>query len=74
LANVLFMPSGGTMVKIRRHESGPGNVGYWHLADALGQRYLYVNGVPDSEQPLVGRGCNLYVSPDSLDQRLEGLV
>ena len=49
LANVLFMPSGGTMVKIRRHESGPGNVGYWHLADALGQRYYYVNGVSNSE-------------------------
>lgn len=61
LANAVFMPAGAHLIELRRKEHGTTNVGFWHLADALDQSFLYFNGEPDSDQPLVGQGCNLSI-------------
>jgi capsular polysaccharide biosynthesis protein len=61
LANCIFMPDSSKVTELRKKENGPHNVGYWHLADTLGKRYFYFNGTPDSDLPLVGRGCNLTI-------------
>jgi capsular polysaccharide biosynthesis protein len=68
LANCIFMHPGSNVIEIRRKENGPHNVGYWHLADSLDQRYYYFNGTPDSDKPLVGQGCNLTVSLNEFEQ------
>ncbi len=61
LANCIFMPPEGKVIELRKREFGATNVGYWHLAESVGQQYYYFNGAPDSEKPLVGRGCNLTI-------------
>lgn len=58
LTNCLFMHPGGNVVELRKNEV---NVGYWFLADSLKHNYYYYNGIPDSEQSLIGRGCNLEI-------------
>ncbi len=72
LTNACFMPS-GAVIELRRYEKGPSNVGYWHLADALGLKYYFMNGVPDSEASLVGRGCNLVIPVDRFKNFLESV-
>lgn len=58
LTNCIFMKPGGNVVELRKREK---NYGYWHLAGSLGHKYYYYDGIPDSEQSLIGRGCNLTV-------------
>lgn len=70
LANALFMPAGSKVVELRRKENGTTNVGFWHLADALDQSFYYFNGRPDSEQPLVGKGCNLFISTSDFEKQV----
>ncbi|MBI5370451.1 MAG: glycosyltransferase family 61 protein [Sphingobacteriales bacterium] len=67
LANCIFMQEGSKLIELRKKENGPLNVGYWHLADAVGQKYYYFNGKPDSNLPLVGSGCNLTIDPGILE-------
>lgn len=64
LTNAAFMQTGTKLVELRRKEHGPSNVGYWHLANSLGLDYYYFNGIPDSDLPLVGRGCSLHIDLD----------
>ena len=67
LTNCLFMPPGGTVIELLKREP---NHGYWHLASSLGHQYFYLHGTPDSELSLIGKGCNLTVSPTELDRLL----
>lgn len=73
LANACFMPAGSGLVEFRRNEKSATNVGYWHLSDALGLNYYYLNGNPDLNSSIVGRGCNLNISISSLDAMLQSL-
>jgi hypothetical protein len=68
LANCIFMPPGSRVIELRRKENGPHNVGYWHLADSLDHQYYYFNGTPDSDLPLVGKGCNLVIPIKNFEQ------
>lgn len=61
LTNCIFMPPGSKVIELRKIENGPANVGYWLLADSLDHKYYYYNGIPDSNKPLVGKGCNLSI-------------
>jgi hypothetical protein len=70
LTNCIFMKPESKVVEIRRYENGPTNVGYWHLAESLGQQYYYYNGTPDSDQTIVGRGCNITVDLDDFEQKI----
>ncbi|MBI5857855.1 MAG: glycosyltransferase family 61 protein [Sphingobacteriales bacterium] len=70
LANCIFMHPGGNVIELRKKENGPSNVGFWHLADSLGHRYYYFNGIPDSAKPLVGRGCNLTIPVNEFDESI----
>lgn len=67
LTNSLFMPPGGSVVELRKREK---NYAYWHLADALGHKYFYYHGTPDSEMSLIGRGCNLTIDLKEFEDRL----
>jgi hypothetical protein len=49
------------VVELRKKENRSSNVAYWHLADCLGHKYYYFNGIPDNDRPLVGHGCNLNI-------------
>lgn len=71
LTNGIFIRQGGLMIEICKRER---NYGYWHLADSVGLRYQYFHGVPDSEDTLIGRGCNLTVDLAELDERLAGAL
>ena len=66
LANCLFMHP-GTVVELKKREP---NHGYWHLAAALDHRYYYYNGVPDSNESLIGSGCNLTIPVDDFEQKI----
>lgn len=70
LTNCFFMHPVSKVVELRRREGGGTNVGYWHLADSLGHRFYYYNGITDSDQPLVGRGCNLTIPPSDFEQKI----
>ena len=70
LTNCIFMQPDSNIIELRRKENGPTNVGYWHLADSLSQKYYYYNGVPDSNKPLVGRGCNLTIALDDFEDKI----
>lgn len=70
LTNCILMPPGGNVIEFRKKENGPFNVGYWHLATSLNHNYYYYNGTPDSEQPLVGRGCNLIIDINDFEKRV----
>ncbi len=61
LTNCIFMQPGKNVIELRRKENAPSNVGYWHLSDSLDHKYYYYNGIPDSEMPLVGKGCDLTI-------------
>jgi hypothetical protein len=70
LTNCVFMQPGSSVIELRKKENGASNVGYWHLADSLDQAYYYYNGIPDSDLPLVGPGCNLTIPPEDLEQKI----
>lgn len=74
LANCIFMPEGSKLIELRKKENGPFNVGYWHLADAVGQKYYYFNGKPDSSLPLVGRGSNLIIDIKSFEADILSII
>ena len=61
LANCIFMQPGGKVIEIRKRENNTSNIGFWHLSSSLNHEYYYFNGVPDSDKPLVGHGCNLTI-------------
>ncbi|MBK7706923.1 MAG: glycosyltransferase family 61 protein [Acidobacteria bacterium] len=67
LTNCIFMKPGGNVVELRKREK---NYGYWHLADSLGHKYYYYNGVPDSDASLIGHGCNLTISAADLESQI----
>jgi hypothetical protein len=66
LANCLFMPP-GKVIELKKKEP---NHGYWHMAGSLGHKYYYYNGIPDSEESLIGRGCNLTIPIKDFEQRI----
>jgi len=74
LANCIFMPRGSKVIELRKKEYGPFNVGYWHLADAIGHEYYYFNGIPDSDKPLVGKGCNLTIRISDFEEKILKLI
>ena len=70
LTNTIFQNPGSNLIELRKKENGPSNVGYWHLADVLAHNFYYFNGLPDSELPLVGRGCNLKVDLADFENKI----
>ena len=64
------MQPGSNVIELRRKENGPSNVGYWHLADSLDHNYYYYNGIPDSDKPLVGQGCNLTIPMADFEKKI----
>ncbi|HSU28591.1 MAG TPA: glycosyltransferase family 61 protein, partial [Chitinophagaceae bacterium] len=74
LANCIFMKKGARLVELRKKESNNSNTGYWHLADSLGLGYYYFNGIPDSENPLIGNGCNLEIPVADFEKKILNLV
>ena len=70
LTSCIFMPPCSTVIELRKKENGPFNVGYWHLADSLDHKYFYYNGIPDSDKPLVGNGCNLTITLDDFEEKI----
>jgi capsular polysaccharide biosynthesis protein len=71
LTNCMLMKPGGKVIELRKREK---NYGYWHLADSLGHKYYYYHGVPDSEQSLIGSGCNLTVPVDEFESTIIGNI
>ena len=72
LTNMLFMPKGSAVMEFRRSKIFV-NQCYWHLADALNHTYFYFYGNPDSEIPIEGDGCNLYIPLDKLKTAIENI-
>src|SRR6185436_7043976 len=70
LVNLLFMEPGGKLIELRKKEGGTSNTGYWHLADSVDQSYYYYNGIPDSDKPLVGKGCNLTIPIEDFEEKI----
>jgi capsular polysaccharide biosynthesis protein len=66
LTNCLFMRE-GTVVELKKNEP---TIAYWHLAGSLGHKYYYYNGVPDSDQSLIGTGCNLTIPITDFENRV----
>jgi capsular polysaccharide biosynthesis protein len=67
LTNCLFMPPGGKVIELKKREP---NYGYWHLAESVGHQYFYFHGVPDSDLSLIGRGCNLTIPVDEIEEEI----
>ncbi len=74
LSNCIFMPANAKVLELRKRENATTNVAYWHLASSIGQKYYYFNGTPDSDAPLVGRGCNLSIDLKCFEERIEGIL
>lgn len=70
LTNAVFMYPGSNIIELRRKEGGATNVGFWHIADSMDEKYYYYNGVPDSDKPLVGNGCNLTIPVEDFEKRV----
>lgn len=70
LTNAIFMRPSANVVELKKREP---NYGYWHLAESVGHRYFYYNGTPDSDQTLIGRGCNLNIVIHELEKLISGL-
>lgn len=66
LSNSLFMPP-GTVVELKKNEL---TYAYWNLAGSLGHKYYYYNGIPDSNQSLIGTGCNLTIPVARLEKEI----
>ncbi len=69
LTNTLFMPPGSKVVEFRKKEA-PGNQCYWHLAGSLDIPYYYYFGIPDSDKPLEGNGCNLTIPIKDFESKM----
>ena len=67
LTNCMLMKPGGKVIELRKREK---NYGYWHLADSLNHEYYYYHGVPDSQESLIGKGCNLSVSVSDFEDKV----
>lgn len=70
LANCLFMHP-GNVLEIKKKEP---IYAYWHLAGSLGHKYYYYNGIPDSDQSLVGTGCNLTVPVSDFERLISRIL
>lgn len=73
LTNSLFMPRNSKLVEFRK-EDIPGNHCYWHIADAVGVKYYYYFGIPDSNKPIEGEGCNLTIPTGDFEKKILQLV
>jgi len=70
LTNCLMMKP-GRIIELKKKES---NVGYWHLADALDHKYFYYHGIADSEESLIGSGCNLSIHVEHFTNDILGSI
>jgi hypothetical protein len=69
LTNMIFMRTGSQVLEFRRSEKFV-NQCYWHMADALHHKYYYFYGVPDTDKPIEGDGCNLTIPITKLETLL----
>lgn len=71
LTNLLYMPTGATIVEFRR-QGIHHNHCYWHLASAAGLAYAAVFGEPDDASKVLegGDGCNLMLDLVQLERVL----
>ncbi|MFZ1816080.1 MAG: glycosyltransferase family 61 protein, partial [Rhizobiaceae bacterium] len=68
LANMLFMPRGGSVIEIRQIERVPDC--FFTLASALGHRYFLVEG-QGAQEGVHPHAADLLVDPAALDRALE---
>lgn len=74
LTNSIFMQEGAAVLEFRRDKVYH-NQCYWHLSKALGQKFYYLFGQPDSENVIEGApGCNLTILVDKLKSTVEMIL
>lgn len=73
LANAIFMNQNSAVLEFRRDKIYI-NQCFWHLSSALGLKYYYLFGKPDSESAIEGQGCNLTIAIDKLQMVIERML
>ena len=74
LTNAIFMNRKTAVLEFRRDKVYH-NQCYWHLSAALGQKYYYLFGQPDSDNAIEGApGCNLTISLSKLRLTVEQIL
>jgi hypothetical protein len=74
LTNAFFMKSGTSVLEFRRDKIYH-NQCYWHLSAALGQKFYYLFGQPDSNNVIEGApGCNLTIPLEKLSLTVEKIL
>jgi hypothetical protein len=74
LTNAFFMKSETSVLEFRRDKMYH-NQCYWHLSAALGQKFHYLFGEPDSNNVIEGApGCNLTIPLDKLRLTVEQIL
>jgi len=74
LTNAYFMQKETAVLEFRRDKVYH-NQCYWHLSAALGQKYYYLFGQPDSDNVIEGApGCNLTIPIDQLKLTLDTII
>jgi hypothetical protein len=74
LTNAFFMKSETSVLEFRRDKMYH-NQCYWHLSAALGQKFYYLFGQPDSNNVIEGApGCNLTIPLDKLSLAVEQIL
>ena len=74
LTNAIFMPKETAVLEFRRDKVYH-NQCYWHLSAALGQKYYYLFGQPDSDHAIEGApGCNLTIPLTKLRSTVEQIL
>ncbi len=74
LTNAFFMNSETAVLEFRRNKVYH-NQCYWHLSAALGQKFYYLFGQPDSDNVIEGApGCNLTIPLDKLSSVVEQIL
>ncbi|WP_461453559.1 glycosyltransferase family 61 protein [Mucilaginibacter sp.] len=74
LTNAIFMKKNTAVLEFRRDKVYH-NQCYWHLSAALGQKYYYLFGQPDSDNVIEGApGCNLTIPLSKLRLTVEQML
>jgi hypothetical protein len=74
LTNAFFMKSETAVLEFRRDKVYH-NQCYWHLSAALGQKFYYLFGQPDSDNVIEGApGCNLTIPLEKLRLTVEQMI
>lgn len=74
LANAIFMQPSTSVLEFRRNKIYH-NQCYWHLSSAIGQKFYYLFGEPDSDHVIEGLdACNLTIPLKQLQLTIEQVI